>query len=75
MFLLRTVELHDDPELLSRDAALDATPFVYVAWEQIHAGRLAAHDAAPPVLRTWLSRATGPCSAPLRAQRPGNTTD
>ena len=81
MFLLRTVELNDDPEVLRRTAAmdlpldavlvagqtsgsLDGQPpvwwlreslysLVYLAWEQIHLGRLAAHDAAPLVLQTW----------------------
>lgn len=81
MFLLRTVELYDDPEVLrltsEMDVPLDAVladaqasgslhpgpptwwlretlySLVYLAWEQIHLGRLAARDAAPLLLRTW----------------------
>lgn len=82
MFVLRSVELHDDPEVIQRASAMDVPldvaladsqsvgvldpslptwwlreslySLVYVAWEQIHAGRLASRDAAPLVLRTWL---------------------
>ncbi len=41
---------------------------VYVAWEQVESGRLAARDAAPLVMRTWLRGTQGPATQGPAAQ-------
>ena len=35
---------------------------VFIAWEQVERGRLAARDAAPLVIRTWLRGSASPAA-------------